>query len=63
MTKALIRLCGCTGWFAHLLLANPRRQVFSDQGPYRRANMCAHVLLSINESIKLVEEKIYRFFL
>ena len=35
ITKALIRLHGCTGWSAPLLFANPRRQVFSRQGPYK----------------------------
>ena len=34
ITKALIRLQGCAGWSAPLLFANPRRQVFSRQGPY-----------------------------
>ena len=29
ITKALIRLRGCAGWSAPLLLANPRRHVFS----------------------------------
>ena len=29
ITKALIRLCGCAGWSAPVLFANPRRQVFS----------------------------------
>ena len=33
ITKALIRLRGCAGWSAHLLFANPRRQVFSRRGP------------------------------
>ena len=33
MTKALIRLRGCAGWFAPVLFANPRRQVFSRRGP------------------------------
>ena len=36
-TKALIRLCGCAGWFVPVLFANPRRQVFSRRGP------CAHI--------------------
>ena len=31
--KALIRLRGCAGWSAHLLFANPKRQIFSRQGP------------------------------
>ena len=34
MIKALIRLRGCAGWSAPVLFANPRRQVFSRQGPY-----------------------------
>ena len=32
ITKALIRLRGCAGWSAPVLLANPRRQVFSRRG-------------------------------
>ena len=35
ITKALIRLHRCAGWSAPLLFANPRRQVFSRQGPYK----------------------------
>ena len=34
ITKALIRLRGCAGWSAPVLFANPRRQVFSRQGPF-----------------------------
>ena len=34
IAKALIRLRGCAGWSAPVLLANPRRQVFSGRGPY-----------------------------
>ena len=34
ITKALIRLRECAGWFAPLLFANLRRQVFSRRGPY-----------------------------
>ena len=34
ITKALIRLCGCAGWSAPFLFANPLRQVFSPRGPY-----------------------------
>ena len=37
ITKALIRLCGCAGWSAPVLFANPRRQVFSHRGPYKGA--------------------------
>ena len=33
ITKALIRLRGSAGWSAHVLFANPRRQVFSRRGP------------------------------
>ena len=33
ITKALIRLRGCAGWFAPVLFANPRRQVFLCRGP------------------------------
>ena len=33
ITKVMIRLCRCTGWYVSLLLANPRRQVFSRRGP------------------------------
>ena len=36
ITKVLIRLRGCAGWSAHLLLANPRRQGFWHLGP----NVC-----------------------
>ena len=32
--KALIRLRVCAGWSVPLLFANPRRQVFSHQGPF-----------------------------
>ena len=38
ITKALIRLRGCAGWSAPVLLANPRRQVFSRCGPYKWLN-------------------------
>ena len=34
ITKALIRLHGCTGWSTPLLFANPWRQVFSRRGPH-----------------------------
>ena len=34
ITKALIRLCGCTGWSAPLLFAIHQRHVFLCQGPY-----------------------------
>ena len=34
ITKALIRLRGYTGWYAPVLFANSRRQVFSCQGQY-----------------------------
>ena len=34
ITKALISLCECAGWYGPLLFANPRRQVFSRGGPY-----------------------------
>ena len=34
ITKALIRLRGCSGWSAPLLFPNPRRQVFLCRGPY-----------------------------
>ena len=34
ITKALIRLCGCAGWSAPVLFANPRRQVFLRRGTY-----------------------------
>ena len=33
ITKALTSLRGCAGWSAHLLFANPKRQVFSRRGP------------------------------
>ena len=33
ITKALIRLLGCTGWSAPVLFAVPRRQVISRRGP------------------------------
>ena len=35
ITKALIRLRGCAGWSAPLLLATHRRQVFSRRGLYQ----------------------------
>ena len=35
ITKALIRLCGCAGWSAPVLFANPGRQVFSRRGPIK----------------------------
>ena len=34
ITKALIRLRGCAGWSAPLLIVYHRRQVFSHRGPY-----------------------------
>ena len=34
ITKALIRLRVCAGWSAPVLVANPRRQVFSRRGPF-----------------------------
>ena len=34
ITKALISLRGWAGWSAPLLFANPRKQVFSQRGPY-----------------------------
>ena len=43
ITKALIRLCGCAGWSAPLLFANPGRQVFSRQGPYKKSRVCDRV--------------------
>ena len=33
ITKALISLRGSAGWSAPVLIANPRRQVFSRRGP------------------------------
>ena len=33
ITKGLIRLRGCAGWSAPVLVANTRRQVFSPRGP------------------------------
>ena len=33
ITNALIRLRGCAGWSAPLLISYPRRQVFSQGGP------------------------------
>ena len=38
ITKVLIRLRGCAGWSALLLLATPGRQIFSHRGPYRAAH-------------------------
>ena len=38
ITKALIRLRGCTGWPVPMLFANPQRQVFSRQGPFYLQN-------------------------
>ena len=43
---ALIRLCGCTGWSAPLLFANPRRQVFLRRGPFI-AYLCCNLVLKI----------------
>ena len=34
ITKALFSLRGCAGWSGPVLFTNPRRQVFSHQGPY-----------------------------
>ena len=34
ITKALIRLGGCPGWSAPVVLANPQRQVFLRRGPF-----------------------------
>ena len=39
ITKALIRLPGCPGWSAPVLLANHRRQVFSRRGPYENCHI------------------------
>ena len=49
--KALIRLCGCAGWTAPLLFANPRRQVFLRRGPYHigtktSSHVLAHLFFS-----------------
>ena len=45
ITKALIRLCGRAGWSAPVLFANPRRQVFSLQGPYDVASVAQSTFL------------------
>ena len=45
ITKALIRLCGCAGWSALLLLANLRRQVFRDEAHFTHNE--AHISSSI----------------
>ena len=50
ITKVLIRLCICAGWSAPLLFANPRRQVFSRQGPY--VNVQNSACCRYNEDIK-----------
>ena len=34
ITKALIRMSGCAGWFATLLFITPLRQVYSRRGPF-----------------------------
>ena len=49
ITKALIRLRGCAGWFAPLLFANHQRQVFS-----RR---CL-ILIMVNSDISLLEDSV-----
>ena len=52
-TKALIRLKGCAGWSAPLLLANPWRQVFFHRGP----NIFVHILI-LQEYWVLTERRI-----
>ena len=36
--KALISMHGCAGWYAPVLFANPRGQVFSRRGPNNGVN-------------------------
>ena len=50
MTKALMRLCGSTGWSASVLFANLRRQVFLHPGPY---NYLASLLGMLIHSLSL----------
>ena len=50
ITKTLIRLCGCAGWSAPLLFANPRRKVFSRLGPFE--NLVNHKIYSYAVSFK-----------
>ena len=47
ITKALIRLHKCAGWSAPVLFPNPRRPVFSHQGPFY---ICFHRVTSLAES-------------
>ena len=44
ITKPLIRLRGCAGWSVPVLLANPRRQVFSRRGPVEGTPSTVNVL-------------------
>ena len=37
ITKALIRLHGCSGWYVPVLFANLRRLVFLRRGPYNKS--------------------------
>ena len=48
ITKALIRLPRCAGWSAPVLLANPRRQVFSLPGPIIKRWYLGHAVVSID---------------
>ena len=51
ITKALIRLRGCTGWSVPVFFANPGRQVFSRRGPY----ILSHVAQS--EQVQLQNQR------
>ena len=45
ITKALIRLRGCAGWSAPVLVANHKRQVFLCLGPYKRC--CIYLVIRL----------------
>ena len=53
ITKALIRLRGCEGCSAPVLLANPRRQVFSSRGPYLIKGLvliCRNIMIIVRKT-------------
>ena len=55
ITKALIRLRGCTGLSAPVLFANHRRQVFSHRGQTIVVNL-SPCKISIFELVSVVEQ-------
>ena len=62
ITKVPIRLCawGCAGWFAPLLFANQRRQVFLHQGPHDRCSKILNTTRVVSGGRS--SEKRYQYF-